>query len=774
MNDSIQKDRVIHNWKTLIISVCFLFLSITINAQEKGKISGVVTDQGTKQPLIGANVIVLNNLLGASTNNDGKFLIPDIAPGSYSIEFRFIGYQSIVQTDVIVKPDRVTFISAEMQESAIEVDGVTVTDSYFNKDETQPISAVSFNYEEIRRAPGSAGDLSRILNAVPGVNQQTDQFNNLLVRGGSPVENGFYLDNIPIPNINHFPVLGAAGGAIGILNNDFISGVNFYTGGFSSIYGDRLSSVMDISYRDGNKTSTDFQLDFNLAGFGGQAEGPIFGDKGSWMISAKRSYLDLIQDAIQTEGESPRFGDVQGKFTYDINNQNKITALFIYAPSSREDHKEDAEKKGWEYYTTNWEALQNTIGLNWRSLWSQNGYSNTSISFNQTTGDSEERFIQSDNIMTTNSYTERNITLRNINFLKLDKYHKIDFGVEIKSQLNDYDYYFAADTNNAGEFVPELKQNYSFNTSQISAFGNFIWQPLEKLTTVIGLRADQYNYNESFSLAPRISLSWKFSERLSVSASGGIFYQAVPQFLISQNPANSSLKNLKTSHYILGMEYMLTPDTKFSLEVYSKEYENFPMSSVYPYLFIMDQGTNYLGFRNLGLLESTGKSYSRGIDMLIQKKLAEDFYGLISASYFRSRYKDYNGIWRDRQFDNKFLFSVIGGYKPNDIWEFSVRWNYSYGTPYTPFDMEKSRELNTGIYNLNKINEERAPDYHSLNLRVDRRFNFQSSSIVAYISIWNIYNRKNVALYTWDYLKKDVRAVYQWSLLPIIGLEYEL
>lgn len=774
MNLKNKKDRARFNWETIILSICLLFLTNIINAQEKGKISGIVTDQGTKQPLIGANVIVLNNSLGASTDNDGKFLITDIEAGSYNVEFRYIGYQSVIKTDIVVKPDRVTFINAEMKESTIEVEGVTVTDSYFHEDETQPISAVSFNYEEIRRAPGSAGDLSRILNAVPGVNQQTDQFNNLLVRGGSPVENGYYLDNIPIPNINHFPVLGAAGGAIGILNNDFISGVDFYTGGFSSIYGDRLSSVMDISYRDGNKTSTDFQLDFNLAGFGGQAEGPIFGDKGSWMISAKRSYLDLIQDAIQTEGESPRFGDVQGKFTYDINNQNKITALFIYAPSSREDHKEDAEKKGWEYYTINWEALQNTIGLNWRSLWSENGYSNTSISFNQTTGDSEERFIKNDNIMTTNSYIERNITLRNINFLKLDKYHKIDFGFEIKSQLNDYDYYFAADTNNAGEFVAELKQNYSFNTSQISAFGNFIWQPVEKLTAVIGLRADQYNYNESFSLAPRISLSWKFSERLLVSASAGIFYQAVPQFLISQNPANSNLKNLKTAHYILGMEYMLTPDTKFSLEVYSKEYENFPMSSVYPYLFIMDEGTNYLGFRNIGLLESTGKSYSRGIDLLIQKKLAEDFYGLISASYFRSRYKDYNGIWRDRQFDNKFLFSVIGGYKPNNIWEFSVRWNYSYGTPYTPFDMEKSRELNAGIYNLNKINEERAPDYHSLNLRVDRRFNFQNSSIVAYISIWNIYNRKNVALYTWDYLKKDVRAVYQWSLLPIIGIEYEL
>lgn len=760
----------------LLFSFIMFFSSLftVINAQGAGGIEGAVIDESTKQPLVGANILVVNTTLGTTTDLEGKFSLNKIPPGSYNLEIRFIGYKSSMKSDVIVRPDRMTFVNVELVESPVEVEDVVVSGSYFSEKESQPVSAVSLSYEEIRRAPGSAGDISRILNAMPGVSRQTDQFNDLLVRGGSPVENGYYLDNIPIPNINHFPVLGSASGAIGILNTDFINNVDFFTGGFSPIYGDRLSSVMDISYREGNKENIYHQLDFNLAGFGGQAEGSVFDGKGSWLISAKRSYLDLIQDAIQTEGETPRFGDVQGKFTYDLDKNNKLTLLFIHAPSSREDERKAAEEDGRYFYTKKYEAFQNTVGTNWRYLWSNNGYSNTSVTFNRTSGDSENRFIQDDKIMASNDYSENLITLRNVSFYKFNKTYKVDFGFELKRETTNYNYYFAEDIGIGGELVPTLKLEENLDNTKAGFFANLILQPIASVTTTIGFRTDYSDINESLTFSPRLSLSWKFNERFSVSASGGIFYQSVPTFLISQNQSNRKLNNLKSTHYILGFDYMVTADTKFTIELYSKEYEDFPMSPLFPYLFVADEGTNYTSYQNYGELQSTGESYARGIDLLLQKKLAEDFYGIVSASYFRSRYKDYNGIWRDRKFDNKFLFSILGGYKPNDLWEFSVRWNYSGGAPFTPFDMTKSREANKEIYDLSKINGERMPAYHSLNFRIDRRFNFPNSSIVAYISLWNLYNRKNVSLYLWDRNKNEVRTLYQWSLLPILGVEYEL
>ncbi len=158
---------------------------------------------------------------------------------------------------------------------------------------------------------------------------------------------------------------------------------------------------------------------------------------------------------------------------------------------------------------------------------------------------------------------------------------------------------------------------------------------------------------------------------------------------------------------------------------------------------------------------------------MIQKKLAENFYGLVSASYFRSRYKGIDGIWRDRDFDNRVTFSIEGGYKPNNKWEFSTRWIYAGGVPYTPFDIEKSKQNNRVVYDENKINEDRYPDYHSMNIRFDRRFNFSKSNIVFYLSVWNTYNRKNIANYFWNDKEQKQDEVYQWGLLPIFGVEYE-
>lgn len=758
----------------IIVTIFCTVIATNIFAEINGTIKGKIIDITTKQPLVGVNVLLVGTNLGASSDEKGDFLIPNVPVGTYKLKFMYIGYKSKIKTDVIVKPGRDTFIQMELAESIVEGETITVTADYFQKDETAPISAVNFSREEIRRAPGVGGDISRIMSTLPGVSQQTDQFNDLIVRGGSPVENGYYLDNIPIPNINHFPVLGAAGGAIGILNVDFINDVNFYAGGFSASYGDRLSSIMNISYREGNCESVDLQLDLNMAGFGGQAEGPLPGRKGSWLISGKRSYLDLIQDAIGTTGETPRYGDLQGKIDYELNPANKITALYIYAPSSRFDDRESAMENGRLEYTTNWEALQNTAGVNWRSLWSKNGYSNTSLSFSQISTESENHFIASDEISQKSSVSENTFAIRNVNFYRFDRWHKIEFGFESKYLLADYNYFYAADTNYAGLPTNELRVKQNFNSPQIAAFTSFIWQPFEQFRATIGLHTDYNDVNEIFHFSPRLAMSYDVNSRLTLNASAGIFYQSLPLFLLSQNETNRKLNNLKSTHYLVGVDYLLTADTRLTLELYNKKYQDFPLSSTYPQFFILDQGTNYQAYNNYGKLVSSGKSYASGVDLLIQKKLAEDFYGTIGASWFRSRYKDYNGTWRDRKFDNKVILQIVGGYKLNKNWETSIRWSYAGGAPYTPFDIEKSKELNTGIYDLEKFNAERMPDYNSLNVRVDRRINFQNSSVVAYLSIWNLYNRKNEALYVWNRNNKEVRTLYQWSFLPIVGIEYEL
>jgi len=269
-------------------------------------------------------------------------------------------------------------------------------------------------------------------------------------------------------------------------------------------------------------------------------------------------------------------------------------------------------------------------------------------------------------------------------------------------------------------------------------------------------------------------LAYDITDRIKLSANSGIFYQQLPMVLISQKDDFKKLENIAAYHYGIGFEYLVTPDTKFTFEVYDKEYDKLPLAEQDPSSCVMDGGLSGNSFGNYDELQSIGKGYTRGIELLIQKKLAEDFYGIISSSYFRSRYRDYNGIWRDRMYDNKFIFSFIGGYKPTKDWEFSLRWSYAGGIPYTPFDLDKSVRYKVGIIDENRINGERYPDYHSLNVRIDKKFFFSSQSLDIYLSVWNAYNRKNVTEYVWNFDKNEQKTVYQWSIMPIFGIEWEL
>jgi len=244
-------------------------------------------------------------------------------------------------------------------------------------------------------------------------------------------------------------------------------------------------------------------------------------------------------------------------------------------------------------------------------------------------------------------------------------------------------------------------------------------------------------------------------------------------YLLTQNESNKNLDNPNATHLVLGIDYLLTENTKLTLEAYRKDYKNFPLDPNDPFAFLVDDGRTSNMFGGYGKLESTGKAFTQGIELLIQKKLAEDFYGIISASWFKSRYEDYSSNWRDRLYDNQFLFGIVGGYKPNKDWEFSIRWNIAGGIPYTPFDLEKSKQLNVGVINKNKVNSERYPTYHNLNLRVDKNFYFNSTTLVVYLNVMNVYNRKNIAAYLWNEVKNEPKEMYQWGLIPILGIEYK-
>ncbi len=738
----------------------------------RGSIKGTLLNSETKQPLIGANVVLLNSSIGAATDVDGNYEIREVESGIYSIKFSYIGYEAKISTDIIVRPDRITFVNVELKSSGFETDSIIVSSGYFSENEIQPISVTNFSYEEIRRAPGSAGDVSRIFYGLPSVAKVNDQSNSLIVRGGNPMENAFYIDNIEIPNINHFPSQGSSGGPIGMLNVDFINDVNFYTGGFSSGYGDKLSSIMEIYLREGNREEIDGQLDLNFSGFGGVLEGPL-GNSGSWLVSARRSYLDVLIKAFDAGTSiAPVYSDYQWKFVYDLNANNKLSFIGLWGiDHSESDQKTAVENDITAYGKQNY--FVNTTGLNLLSIWSKSGYSNTSVSYTSTKF--EETYFRTGpgNLILDNNSIERNLKLRNVNHWQAGKNSFFEFGGDLKWIFDDYSNHYGKVSLSNGVIIPESNLKRKVNEVKGGVFTGLSFNPFDALTANFGIRADYFSFNEKITFSPRFSFSYQISEKTSLTGATGIFRQNLPLILLSQQKGNENLKDPMAIHYVIGIDHLLTNSTKLKVELYQKQYSNFPVDPSQPEIFIVDEnltGDNFYKFHNQ--LFSSGKAVTEGVEVTLQKKLAENFYGLAGISFFKTKYKTSTG-WKNRSSDNRLIINVEGGYKPDNLWEFSARWIYAGGTPFTPFDISASETAKTGITDETNINGKRYPDYHSLNIRFDKRFLFEKSNIVVYLSIWNTYNRKNIATYYWNETENKQDEIYQWMLLPIFGVEYE-
>lgn len=297
--------------------------------------------------------------------------------------------------------------------------------------------------------------------------------------------------------------------------------------------------------------------------------------------------------------------------------------------------------------------------------------------------------------------------------------------------------------------------------------------PFAPLTTTFGLRYDYFDFNERSHVSPRFSFALRLSDRTTLSGATGIYHENLPLSILVQKDANKELKDVSAEHFILGIGYLLTENTKLTLEGYLKNCRNYPIDPAQPQFFAADVVSYYGFFGNYDELLDAGKSRSYGVEAILQKKLVSGFYGLASLSYSISEYKTIDNTWRNRMFDNRLIMGIEGGFKPNNRWEFSSRWIFAGGVPYTPLDLAASRELNRTVYDDARVNDARYPAYHSMNVRLDKRFMFTKSNLILYFSIWNVYNRKNISTYHWDENERQQETLYQWSLLPVGGIEFE-
>jgi hypothetical protein len=719
-----------------------------------GIIKGRILDYETQKPLVGVTVSILGSDWTTRSDAAGTYEFTEIPVGYYVVSYELDGYYTDTRTDVMVGPGRATFVNVEMLAVRVITEEVRVTADYFPKTPDKHGSQMQFYGEELRRAAGSVEDVSRALYDVPGIVKADEEANDLAVRGGSPVENGFYVDNIFVPNINHFPQWGASGGNICMLNMHFVNRVDFFTGGFDASYGNRLSSIIDIGFREGNRERFHGRVNLSLIGFGAQAEGPFAKGKGTYMFSGYRSYLDIVSGMLDSDNPSDYY-DVQGKITYDIDDTDRLSFLSIYGHSET---IEDPANETFNYDAEKFNIF--TAGLTWRHLWGGNGFSDTSLSYSYMNGRDDTWRISDNESLFFFSYKNSWVTFRNVNQFQLGSAHKFKFGGEIqhvKFDIHNFD---------------DEDSVYLEGTSG-TAFMTYVVYPFYNFSISAGLRLDYVPLSERFHLSPRLSFSWVLTKRLSLQGAFGMFYQQMPLFLLKQHPDNIPLKDMQSRHFVLGIKYLLLSDTQITLEAYDKLYQHFPMSPIAPYYFVIDDvnGDDSM-FGNWGRLVDEGRARARGIEFTIQKKLARKLYGLISLTYFKTRYRDLMGGWHNRLQSNRYIICLSGGFRPNKNWDFNIRWTWMGGRAFTPVDEEKSTEYGFPWIWIDDINSAYLTDYKNLSLRAERRFFFNKTNLVAYIGVWNLFDHANELYRFWDPVGNQYLSEYMWGAIPYIGFEF--
>ena len=760
-----------YNKMKKIFFIPLIIISNSLFAQNlTGDLYGRVSDFTTKQPIPFANILVIGTNFGAAANDKGFFKIEKLPVNTYQIRASVVGYNQQIKTDIVIQTGRPAEINFELTPQAIELEGVTVTSDYFRNDPLEVNSTRSFNYEELRRSPGGFEDVIRALSILPGVAQADAGRNDLVVRGGAPSENLYLVNGIEVPNINHFGTQGATGGPLSYINLDFVRETSFSTGGFSSLYGDKLSSVLSINLRDGREDRFGGKGTISASQFGLNLEGPI-SENSNFIFSARRSYLDFIFKAANF-AFVPEYYDVLVKADFNTHAQDAFGFLFISAFDNVKFFNDTEDQRFDNSRILGTDQVQYVAGVTYRHLFT-NGFFNLALSRNYVDFDSRQSDSLLNPIFTNKSKEEENSIRADLVF-KLSKTSEINVGGTAKLIEADYDILFPTFVTTFGDSLPITSLKTSNNYTKFGVYTNFNTLLFNRLTTNLGVRSDIFTaLNKKIYFSPRLSLSYALTDLININFSTGIYHQSPSYIWLEAFESNRDLRMIQANQYVLGFDHRVSADALLKVEIFYKDYDNYPTSTVRPYLVLANTGAGFSGsddnFSSFGLepLLDAGFGKARGFELSVQKKLSDiPYYGIFSFTYSQSDYTSLDGIERSGSYDQNWIINLSGGYKIDELWEVSSKFRFASGRSVTPFNSD-------GTQHVANYNTRRLKSTHSLDVRVDKRWYFSDWTLITYIDIQNIYNHKNQSGIRWDSREMRVDESSSIGILPSIGISAE-
>lgn len=729
----------------------FLFLSIltepTFSQGRVGTISGFVRDESNGESLSYANVILEDEGLGSTTNQEGYYVITGVTPGRHLLKFSYLGYATR-SLPLFLKPYEAKVVNVSLTPRVLELGDVKVSAERQRKRTEISISNTTFSRRQLRVVPQIAeADLFRSIQLMPGVITMSDFSAQLIVRGGSPDQNLILLDGISMYNPFHM------GGVFSTFNVDAIKEAKLLKGGFPAQYGGRLSSVLNVLNKEGNSKEVEGRANISLLSAKSTLEGPIF--KGAWLVSARRTYFDQIFKA--TKYEFPYyFYDLQGKLYQNLSHNNRVTLSGYFGD----------DVITWDDLGMDIRWGNRTLSANWRHIFSSQLYSNFMVAGSKFYTNAE--FGTEDVFHAGNTIQDRSIK-GDLTYYN-SREHTFNFGYILK----DLSFHFFAEVlaENDTFKIADLKFRPFYGALYFQDKWNyrnlFILQP--------GIRLDYFKSDvQRWRVGPRLAAKYLMAENTYLKGSWGIYYQFLNTFNDEENfapldfwlPLDKTITPGRAVHYILGLETVLPFNVDFEWEVYFKRMDN---------LIMMDP-KGELDLENIRLrdLFSVGGGHAYGTEVFLKKETGP-FTGWMSYALAWTR-KDIDTLSFYPRYDRRHNFNAIFSYRFNPKWEMSARGTYGTGFPYT-------RALGRYQFNefysdepMDKIiggikNNYRYPDYRRVDLSLSRHFNFKHWSLTLYLEVINLLNWKNVFYYDWDFEENPAEreTVTMFPRVPTAGI----
>ena len=731
-----------------VVLIALLF-SNTASAQVTSKVIGQVEDEA-RNPLIGATAYLQGTQLGAISNDEGRFVIERVAPGTYNLVVSYVGYTSQTLFNVDVKSVGNPEYSFILVEDVTQLEGVVVAPdkNIVTRPVETPLSTQTLTAVEIATYPGGNNDVVRVAQSLPGISPSPGGFrNDLIIRGGAPNESVYYLDGIEIPNINHFSTQGSSGGPVGLLNVSFIDNVTLSTSAFGAHYDNALSGVLQFDQREGSRSKQSLNFRVSASETALTANGPLFKNgktesNTSYIVSVRRSYLQFLFELIGLPIR-PDYWDYQYKITHRLN---ALSTLSLVGVGSVDDFAVDAtgDIELNELSTLEQapfiEQQSNTVGLSWRKRFeSGQGFVTTTVSNNLLKNDFS-RF--SDNRNETGRYFYSNATESETKLRSSVSYFWNDWQFVSGVNVQQSTYRNSTEDTVIGfAYATRLSfQKYGLFASASTALLS------NKLKVSLGIRADDDTFLASNSLldtvSPRLSASYSLTPDWKLNATVGRYYKLPPYTMLGYRDAgmlaNKDLDYTRADHYVIGLERILNPSASITLEGFVKSYNDYPVSDR-DQVSLANKGADFevLGNENV---TSNGKGRTYGTELLFQQKLRNNFYGIFSYTFFYSEFTGSDrSVYVPSLWDSRHLVSFTGGYQLDKSWEISSRFRYSGTSPLVPTDLDATL-TNYPLVSLDyaRIGDERLGAFSQLDVRVDKNWNFNRFSVDLFLEIQNI------------------------------------